>query len=429
MSSRRPYRLLIFFTLLNILGFADRSLLAGFSLQVIKDLNMSYAQFSFLSGMAFVGFNALSLLGTGYLADRVNRPRLIAAGMFLWSAMTALSGLARGFATMAVTRALVGIGEASLAPGSLGLLSDVFPSRRRGLVLGVFYLGPPVGVACSYFIASELGPQLGWRNCFLALGLLGVAVSAFIPLIRDPRPAPVADTTATPAESPLLTLVRILRTSAPLRYLLLGSTFIVFSIGSTVMDIVWLVRERGFTEAGAQQAAGGLFLAGGIVGTYAGGLAGDWFGSRYRGGRALFLAGAYLIFGPVSIAFRLMSPDNPLFYPFMLIGCVNIMLASGVPIAAATELVPERIRSTTIAFTIIVTNVIGYSLGSFLVGTLSDYFTRLGYAEPISWADFWITIAALPGILCFYWSYREQRRRPVDGPHAVYSPTLSNHLT
>lgn len=426
MSSRRAHLLLAFLTLLDILGFADRSLLAGFSLQVVNDLKMSYAQFSFLSGMAFVLFNALSLLGTGYLADRVNRPRLMAAGMFMRSAMTAL---ARGFGTMAVTRAFVGIGEVSLAPGGLGLLSDVFPPRQRGLVPGVFFLGPPVGVACSYFIASGLGPQLGRRNCFLELGLLGMIISGFILLIRDPRPAPVASVSATPAGPSLTTLFRVLRTSAPLRYLLLGSTFIVFSVGATVMDIVWLVRERGFTEAGAQQAAGGLFLIGGIVGTYGGWLAGDWFGSRYKGDRALFLAGTYLLLGPVSIAFRLMSPDNILFYPFMFIGCINIMLVSGVPIAAATELVPERIRSTATTFTIIVTNVVGYSIGSFLVGTLSDYFIRLGYTEPISWADFWITVAALPAIACFYLSHRGQRNQSATDPLPTGQPTILNQLT
>ena len=113
----------------------------------------------------------------------------------------------------------------------------------------------------------------------------------------------------------------------------------------------------------------------------------------------------------------------------MFIGCINIMLASGVSIAAATELVPERIRSTTIAFTIIVTNVVGYSIGSFPVGALSDYFTRLGYAEPISWADFWITIGALPAIMCFYLSYRSQRNQPASDPYPNDRPILLNQLT
>lgn len=424
MPTRRAYGLLAFLTLLNILGFADRSLLAGFSLPVIRDLGMSYAQFSFLSGVAFVGFNSVSLLLTGYLADRVHRPRLIAAGMFIWSAMTALSGLTRSFGQMAVARALVGIGEAGLAPSSLGLLSDVFPARRRGLVLGAFFAGPPVGVACSYFVAALLGPQLGWRTCFLLLGGLGVLLSSALLFIRDPRPA---SANAGPVEGSLRLLMSTLRSSAALRYLLLGAICIQFSIGATVLDIVWLVKERGFSEAGAQQTAGGLFLVGGLLGTFLGGIGSDGFGVRYRGGRALFLTVVYGVLGPASIVFRLLPTGHVLFYPFMFIGCVNIMLASGAPIAAATELVPERIRSTIIAFTILITSVIGYSAGSFMVGWLSDGFTRLGYADPISWADFWITVASLPGIGCFYAAYRSrQAGHTVPQPDA--SP-LTNQLT
>ncbi|WP_046243780.1 MFS transporter [Hymenobacter terrenus] len=415
---RHPYLFLFFFTLLNVLGFADRSLLAGFSLQIISELKMSYAQFSFLSGVAFIFFNSGSLLAMGHLADRVHRPRLIAVGMLLWSLMTAFSGLARGFGMLAFTRGMVGVGEASLAPSSLGMLSDVFPERRRGFVLGLYFVGTPVGVAVSYFIAAVLGPKLGWRNCFLGLGALGVVFSLVLPFLRDPRPAATTATTdGLPADAGLRVLLVILRRSVPLQLLLLGGILINFSIGATVLDLVWLVKEKGFLEKEAQGIAGSFFLVGGIMGTWLGGVGGDWFSQRFPGGgRALFLAVVYAFLAPMSVVLRVMPPTHILFYPFVFVGCINIMLASGVPIAAATELVPERIRSSVIALSIVATSVFGYSSGSYLVGVLSDYFTRLGYASPISWADLWITVAALPAVACFYLCYRKQQPQLQPAP-------------
>ena len=139
-------------------------------------------------------------------------------------------------------------------------------------------------------------------------------------------------------------------------------------------------------------------------------MGGDWFSRRFPdGGRALFLAVVYAFLGPVSVAFRVLPTSHVLFYPFMFIGCINIMLAAGGCVTAATELVPERLRSSVIALTIFATSVFGYSAGSWLVGTLSDYFTKLGYFNPISWADLWITAAALPAVGCFYLCYRKQQ--------------------
>lgn len=409
MATRRAYLLLAFLTLLHVLDNADRNLLLAFSLPIIRDLRMSYAEFSLLSGGAFVLFNSLALLAAGYLADRLPRPRLMAAGLVLWSGMTAVSGLAGSFGQMAVVRALVGIGEAVLIPASLGLLSDIFPARQRGTVLGIFFMGTPVGVAVSYFLAATLGPSLGWRTCFVALGLVGVALSAVLLLVRDPRPAATPDAAAPPSEPVLRVLGRALGSAGPLRYLLLGATLLMFSIGATVLDQVWLVRDKGFAEGVAQQIAGAFFLVGGMLGTWLGGVGGDWFSRRYVGGRLLFMGVVYALAGPISMVVRVLPPDHLLFYPFVFVGCVNIMLAVSVPIAAATEVAPERIRSTVIAFTILITNVFGYSLGSFLVGSLSDYFRRLGYASPISWADLWITVPVLPAVVCFYLAYRKQQ--------------------
>ena len=107
----RHYAFLGFITLLNVMNFVDRQLLASFANFIVPDLGLSNAQFGWLTGFAFIVFYAAMGLFMGVLADRVNRPRLVAAGLSLWSLLTAVSGAARGFWSLAMPRMFIGVGE------------------------------------------------------------------------------------------------------------------------------------------------------------------------------------------------------------------------------------------------------------------------------------------------------------------------------
>lgn len=421
----KAYSLLFFFTLLNILNFVDRFLLQSFAVQVIKDLNMTYFQFSLLTGLFFAVFYSVMGLLMGTLADRFNRPRLISAGLFVWSALTAASGLTANFVQMAFARTFVGVGEASLSPAALSMLSDVFPAHKRGFASGMYYMGLPLGSGLSLLVAGVLGPVLGWRNCFFVLGGLGVLLCGLVYLLKDPRPsAPAAVPATNPETGPasnsapdaalpkpsfrqiIALLISTLQSSKALILLLVAAVLIVFSQGATILDQVWLVKERGFAEATAQKTFGGLFLLGGLLGTWFGGVGSDWFYKRYRGGRALFLAIMYGVAIPVGVALRVVSPDSVLFLPFVFISCVGIMLVFGATVTAVQELVSDKIRSTMIAFTLLCMVFFGTALGNATVGFLSDYFTKNHYDQPISLAVLIVTAVALPAIPCFYLAAR-----------------------
>ena len=88
---------------------------------------------------------------------------------------------------MAAARVFVGVGEATLTPTSIAMLSDVFPPRRRALASGVYYLGIPLGVGLSLVISGLMGPDLGWRNCFFILGAVGVVMVIPVLMLKDPR--------------------------------------------------------------------------------------------------------------------------------------------------------------------------------------------------------------------------------------------------
>ena len=121
----------------------------------------------------------------GILADKFHRPKLIALGVGLWSALTAISGAARGFVGLLLPRMFIGVGESILTPTSLSLLGDKFPQNKMGFVTGAYYMGVPIGAGLSLIIAGYLGPMIGWRMCFYILGMIGLIFAGIMFFIKE----------------------------------------------------------------------------------------------------------------------------------------------------------------------------------------------------------------------------------------------------
>jgi MFS family permease len=123
-----------------------------------------------LTGFAFAIFYTVAGVPVARLADLWVRRSVIAIGLALWSAMTALTGFSRSFVELALVRIGVGIGEAGGTPPSHALISDYFPPQRRATALGIFSLGVPLGTMLGYSLGGWLGEHYGWRAAFLWMG-------------------------------------------------------------------------------------------------------------------------------------------------------------------------------------------------------------------------------------------------------------------
>ena len=253
----RHYGFLLFLTLLNVMNFVDRQLLASFANFIVPDLGLTNAEFGWLTGFGFIVFYSVMGLVAGALADMVHRPRLVAGALTLWSLLTAASGRATGFVTLLIPRMFIGVGESVLTPASMSMLSDRFPSTRLGFASGFYYMGVPIGVSVSLLIVGYLGPSIGWRNCFYLLGAVGVALAACMLFVRETPRAHLALPTQVGGEPEARqgfaeiarTLVRALRQSPALVLTICGGVAFHFILGATVFDQLWLVQERGFERA------------------------------------------------------------------------------------------------------------------------------------------------------------------------------------
>jgi MFS family permease len=202
MTDRRypPYVLGVL-VVVYIFNFLDRQILSILAERIKADLGATDAQMGYLYGTVFAVFYALFGIPLGRLADVWDRRRLIAWGLAAWSAMTALSGLARSFGQLALARVGVGVGEASASPAAYSLLSDYYPAARRASALAIYssgiYLGSGLGLGLGGLIvdrwdlawAGAVPPfgLRGWQVAFMVVGLPGLLLALWVRTLREPR--------------------------------------------------------------------------------------------------------------------------------------------------------------------------------------------------------------------------------------------------
>lgn len=373
--------LLAFLTLLNVVSFVDRQIISSLAVPIKAELHFSDLQIGLLSGYAFATFYSIMGLYLGILADRVNRILLIAVGLFLWSLMTALSGLAQNFEQMTLARIFVGVGEATLTPAALSMLAEVFPVRQRSMAAGVYYLGIPLGVSLGFFLSGTLGPSYGWRNCFLILGVAGVLMTGFIFLFRDPRTLLAPSGGEPPGRQPigfdqvfraLGEIPGVLFQSPALLLTMIGGCMLNISVGATYHDMSWMKGDRGLDPAYALRQMSFFFLVGGVFGNVFGGWFGAWVERRLHLHRLWSVILALVICVPALVGYRLMSGAGSLpFWILYAVVSVSVTIYYGPVFSTVLELSPTHLKSTMMAFFLIGMNLFGASLGAVLAPMLA----------------------------------------------------------
>ena len=402
------YRLLFFLTLLNLLNFVDRQLIASFSNFIVPDLGLTNAQYGFLTTIPFIVFYSIAGLFMGVLADMVNRPRLIAFGVVLWSVFTALTGAAKGFVSMALPRMFIGVGESILTPTSMSLLSDSFPSKRMGFAAGFYYMGVPIGVGVSLLIAGYLGESLGWRNCFYLLGGIGLVLGLSALLFKDRPRKNVTDNDEQQTLSKettveiVKTLYKAISASSALRFTILGGVFYHIVLGASGFEQLWLVQERGFERSNIAQIVGWIGVFAGMAGNLIGGILSDWWQENTDQGRPMFLFWLALFTLPIGIYYRFVEPGTLIFWIGIIIGYFQLGCFFGPTFSTVQELVPDKIRATVVAFYILTLNLIGLTIGSWGGGVCADWMEAANYQEPYTMMLVVFSIISIISIPCYY---------------------------
>src|SRR5215475_9433673 len=270
-------------TVLNLLNYIDRYILAAVLPRIASELHLSDSQAGLLA-TAFLLAYFLTSPFFGALGDRLSRPRLMALGVIAWSLATAATGLMRSFVRLFMVRSCVGVGEAAYATISPALLSDYFPRDQRGRAFSVFYVAIPVGAAAGYLLGGMIEAALGWRAAFYVVGLPGVAMAVLALTVPDPPRGSSEEISA--MELKLPAPVSSLFTNSAYVGAVLGLVAYTFALGGLQLWIPTFLSEvRGLDLERADYIVGVLTVVAGLTGTFAGGYAGDWLSTRVKSGQ------------------------------------------------------------------------------------------------------------------------------------------------
>ena len=370
-----------------IINFVDRSILSLLLEPIKLELALTDSQLGFLGGLALAVFYTFLGIPIAALADRRSRVKIFAVSMVIWSAMTAICGLANNFLTLLLARIGVGIGEAGASPPSHSLISDYFPIETRATALSIYALGIPLGTMIGSFVGGWGADTLGWRYTFFLVGVPGI-IFAFVVwfTLREPargmsdiklsQPSAAPIETAPPPPPPVKTVLKLLWSKTSFRHLAFAAglhAFVSYGAGTWNAPFFIRIHEMSLTDIGSILAA----IAGiGAIGTFFGGYISDKLSDRTNDKRWYFWV--------PGIATLVMVPFQLVAY---LYGGVWVVVASlmmvailgsaylGPSFAMTQALVSLRMRAVASAILLFVLNLIGMGLGPYFVGILSDLLT------------------------------------------------------
>ena len=169
-------RLLFLLAASVLINYIDRSNLSIAAPLIKDELGISAWQLGKLLS-AFFWTYALMQIPAGWLVDRFDVKWVFAAGFFIWSASTAITGFLHGFTALLIIRVILGLGESVAFPSYGKILCGHFSESRRGFANAMLMAGLALGPALGMWVGGSAVGRFGWRPFFVTLGLGGFALA------------------------------------------------------------------------------------------------------------------------------------------------------------------------------------------------------------------------------------------------------------
>lgn len=416
--SRSSVVVLLFLTLVNIVNFMDRTISLVVGEAIRRDLGLSDGQLGLLQGFAFAAVYCVVAIPLSRLSDRGFHRSVIAGSVLVWSVMTTLGGLAQSFWHLALMRIGVAAGEAGLTPASHSLISRLFTPERRGLAIGIFTLGLPLGIAAGAYLGGLIADSHGWRACFFIIGPIGLL---FVPMAFAAVPKVDA---ARAQDDGLWAGTKLLFRNPAYRCLWMGAaTASMFGYALATFFVPLFIRVHGMTAAQVGAIYGAINAVIGVLGIIAGGVLHDLV-ARRRPGRGLM---------PAAVALALSAPISLVGYmssgpaAAMAAICVALLLylLVGVPTyTLAQTIAPPELRATSSALMGFSNGLVGASGGPLVAGYLSDLLTPTFGTDSLRYSLASLAVFQLIGAWLFLRAMRHLSAETDGALGAVRAPAV-----
>lgn len=356
-------------TLVNLLNYTDRYILAGVMKKVQDHFTLSDAQGGLLATTFMVVYLVASPIG-GYLGDRFPRRLLIGGAVLLWSLATIASGLASTFVLLILARAATGVGEAGYGTIAPAFISDLFKKERRSRMLSIFYTAMPLGAATGFILGGFLGDRFGWQMAFFVGGAPGILLAFLAFGLKEPARGAMED--EPPQKVPFAEGLRALARNGRFWLVTSGLTLMTFSIGGLSNWMPkFLEAERGFSGTDAGLALGATTVVGGFLGTLAGGILGDRMERRMPGGGVVMSGLGLTLAAPMMIV-AVHADSKPMLLVTLLVAQFLIFLNNGPLNAAIINVVSPGFRAFAFSVSTMTLHLLGDAASPTLIGWISD---------------------------------------------------------
>ena len=404
-----------------VFAFIDRQLMTILLEPIKAEFGASDTAMGFLSGFAFAVFFATLGVPVARLADNWSRRNVLAISMVIWSATTALCGLAANFWQMALFRVGVGIGEAGGTPPSHSLIASYFPEQERSTAMGIFGTGSQIGILIGMLGGAVIAEHMGWRWAFFIFGIPGVLIGVLVAaLIKEPaKPAPPKSARML---ADLTSLWRI-PSFAHIAFATALTALAGYGMGTWFPSFLIRVHGLSLTEAGL--ILGLVGSVGALIGAVAGGVICDRLAASDRrwqlrlpaigAGLSVIFLGAFLLY-PESHQFKVAGIRVPVAVAFQFLGAVVSSFWIGPTYAAVQTLTPEHLRSQASSLLLLLLNLIGLGLGPLFVGMMSDQLDSAFGAHAIRYAMVMSLVTVIVGSGLF-WRAGEAYRTAIEMQH------------
>jgi len=402
-DSYRAYVLLVL-TGVYTFNFIDRQILVILQESIKSELGLTDTQLGLMTGLTFALFYVTLGIPIARFADKSNRRNIVALSLAIWSAMTAISGLAGNYIQLLLARIGVGIGEAGGSPPSHSIISDYFPPERRATALSIYSVGIYIGILFGYSLGGWLDQNYGWRTALMVLGIPGLlyALLVLFTVKEPPKGHSDPESVYKNKEVSFQEVIGFLLSKKTFIFLALGCgvhTFSNYGVGNFFAP--FLARVHGMEVASIGAALGITSGVGGMIGTFLGGYLADRLGAKdIRWYLWVAVIAGLINYIPAYFAF--FSDDTNFVLINYFFSALFTAIYLGPCIAVTHNLVNAKMRALSSAILFLILNLIGLGLGPLGIGAISDYLAPEYGAESLRYSFSFTYLTEAISIVLFW---------------------------
>jgi MFS family permease len=304
---------------------------------------------------------------------------------------------------LALTRFLMGAGEACGTPPSNSILSDTFRAERRPLALSIFGLASSIAFVVLFPLAGWIAEHHGWRAMFMAAGAPGIVLALiFVLTVREPERGATDGVTTKKMPENIGASMGFLFKIRTYVLILAGVTFMganVFAAGAWTPTFLSRVHDMTLSEVAAS--IGPIRGLLGALGVLLGGIVIDRLGSRHTKWRVRIPALACALAGPAEAVFLLGGTQMIWLLGFAATSFLTLIHQG--PIYAATLNISRiRMRALSIAVLLFCASLLGQAVGPLAVGILNDMLAPQFGQFAIRYSMLIIAVTPVVAGLCFW---------------------------